>query len=492
MKVFARLFLSLRESFLETVKSSAEFMSIEMRKVRLGFVPLHRYPFDEKWGAEIRKRVIDEVSKIPYIELVYPDEGLTKLGLVWDDQDAEKVIDLFKEKGVEGLLLGTMTFGDELAGARIAEEFKDLPIAVFGTKEPKYLPGGFRRSDSFCGTLSVSSGLYRRKIPFTFLGVAFPEEPEFAEYVRKFAGTCMAVREFLGARIGLVGPRPERFETCAYDELPLIEQFGQRVVPLSLLDLFTAVRELSDEDPEVVSIVRDIRERAEVEVSDEVLVKSAKLELALKDFARSKGLSGMGVQCWTAVEEEYGISPCLAMGRLTDQGIMCACEVDILGVLTMLIQYSASMKRTVPHFIDWTIRHQEDEDTFLAWHCGNAPMSLAGGPICIRGHSILDALLGEERVGGTAEMQLKPGAVTLNRLVEYEGRFKLLVARGEIVPSDQKLRGSWAWVKVPDLDGLYRTLVEEGFVHHASLVHGDLTWEIREFCKFAGIEVVEV
>ena len=104
MRVFARLFLSLQESFLETVKSSAEFMSIEMRKVRLGFVPLHRYPFDEKWGAEIRKRVIDEVSKIPYIELVYPDEGLTKLGLVWDDQDAEKVIDLFKEKGVEGLL----------------------------------------------------------------------------------------------------------------------------------------------------------------------------------------------------------------------------------------------------------------------------------------------------------------------------------------------------------------------------------------------------
>jgi len=44
--------------------------------------------------------VIDEVSKILHVELVCPDERLTKLGLVWDHQDAEKVIDLFKQKSV--------------------------------------------------------------------------------------------------------------------------------------------------------------------------------------------------------------------------------------------------------------------------------------------------------------------------------------------------------------------------------------------------------
>ncbi|HID11701.1 MAG TPA: hypothetical protein EYP17_10440 [Candidatus Latescibacteria bacterium] len=393
---------------------------------------------------------------------------------------------------MEGLAIGTMTFGDEVSAVHIAEELA-VPVLLFGTKEGSFTEGGGRRSDSFCGTLSVSSGLYRRKIPFTFLGVVFPEEPEFADGVRKFAGTCMAVREFLGTRVGLVGPRPERFETCAFDELPLIEQFGQRVVPLSLVDLFRAVRELRDDDPGVRTVVDEVRSRAAcVRVPEEVLFKSARLELALRDFARSKGLSGMGIQCWTAMEEDYGVSPCLAMGRLTDQGIMCACEVDILGVLTMLIQYASSLKRAVPHFIDWTIQHQHEENMFLAWHCGNAPMSLAGGPICIRGHSILDVLLGEERVGGTAEMQLKPGTVTLSRLVEYDGRFKLLLTKGETVPSDQKLRGSWAWVRVQDLRRLYRTLVEEGFIHHASLVHGDLTWEVREFCRFAGIEVVEV
>ena len=82
--------------------------------------------------------------------------------------------------------------------------------------------------------------------------------------------------------------------------------------------------------------------------------------------------------------------------------------------------------------------------------------------------------------------------VTLNRLVEYDGLFKMLVTTGEIIPSEQQLRGSWSWVQVADLDYLYRVLVEEGFIHHASMIHGDFTLPIVDFCDFAGIEAVIV
>jgi len=49
----------------------------------------------------------------------------------------------------------------------------------------------------------------------------------------------------------------------------------------------------------------------------------------------------------------------------------------------------------------------------------------------------------------------------------------MLVTKGDIIESKQVNRGSWSWVKVPDLDRLYTTLINEGFVHHASLIHGD-------------------
>ena len=103
----------------------------------------------------------------------------------------------------------------------------------------------------------------------------------------------------------------------------------------------------------------------------------ADLESALKQFVKQKKLNGLGIQCWNAMQSVYGLSPCYTMGRMTDSGIMTSCEADIYGTLTMLIQYLASLETTAPHFIDWTIKHQEKDNVFLAWHCGNAPPSIA-------------------------------------------------------------------------------------------------------------------
>lgn len=69
-----------------------------------------------------------------------------------------------------------MTFGDELATLAIVEEFEKLPTLLFTTKEGPFLPGGSRKSDSFCGTISIASGLKRRGINFSFAGIYFPEK----------------------------------------------------------------------------------------------------------------------------------------------------------------------------------------------------------------------------------------------------------------------------------------------------------------------------
>ncbi len=466
-----------------------------MEKIKVGFVPAHREPFDEEWAIQMRRRCLDAFSKIKELEVVVPDEALTRNGLVRDDADAGKAIQLFKEERINGLIIGTMTFGDEVSALSAASAFSKLPILLFGTKEGPFKPDGGRKSDSFCGTLSISSGLCRRKISFVFAGILFPEEKAFLDAVQNFMRVCSIVRGFIGAKIGLVGPRPERFETCIFSEDAMMKQFKQRVVPISLLDIVNRISKLRDDAPEVQKIIREIRKQADLTgIKEETVRKIAKLEHILKDFAEEKSLSGMGVQCWTAIQEVYGVSSCYAMGRLTDQGIMTSCEVDIYGTLTMLIQYLASLKTMPPHFIDWTIQHQEKENMFLAWHCGNAPPSLAceGCKVAFKSHSILGEVLGLERSAGTAEFQLKPGDVTLCRLVEYDGKFKMFITKGEIIKTDQSLRGSWSWVKVPNLDILYRTLVEEGFIHHASLIHGDHVQAIKDACRFLDVEPVLV
>lgn len=466
-----------------------------MEKIRIGFVPAHREPFGDDWAVRMRKRCLGVLAKVPYFEVIAPDEKLTRGGLVRDDGDAGKVIRHFKTANIQGLVIGTMTFGDEVSALSIASAFEGLPLMLFGTKEGPFTADGNRLSDSFCGTLAISSGLYRRKMPFLFAGILFPEEDIFKEKMAGFVRVCAVLDSFIGARIGLVGPRPERFETCICNEDAMMQRFKQRVVPTSLLDIMQRAKALKAASPELQKIIGAMKKEVDLSVLDgEALKNLAGLQYALSEFAREKGLAAMGVQCWTALQEVYGISSCYAFGRLTDAGLLTACEVDVYGALTMLVQHRASLEATRPHFIDWTIQHQEKKNVFLSWHCGNAPPSLAckGCRVNLRSHSILGKPLGKKRTVGTAEFPLRPGVVTLNRLTERDGRFKMLITRGKILPPQQDLRGSWSWVQVEDMDRLYRTLVKEGFTHHASLIHGDCTVAVSEACELLSIETVVV
>jgi L-fucose isomerase-like protein len=478
--------------FVKITAKTPKGLNQDMETLKIGFVPCHREPFDEDWAAQMRKRCLDSFENSKSFKIIVPDKEFTKLGCVRNDNEAERVINFFKDSGIDGLIIGTMTFGDEVSALAIASAFRDKPILLFGTKEGPFTTDGNRSSDSFCGTLSISSGLHRRKINFIFGGIVFPEEPQFLSKVMDFVRVCAIARGFMDAKIGLVGPRPERFETCIFSEDMLMGKFRQRIVPIDLADIMSKAT-AAENAAETKVIIKEMKAQADTSSAGADTVKKvAGLESALLQFASEKKLSAMGIQCWTAMQSVYGISPCYAMGRMTDRGVMTSCEVDIYGALTMLLQYLASMGETVPHFIDWTIQHQEKANTFLSWHCGNAPPSLAckTGNVTLRYHSILGESLGIENSKGTGEFQLKAGEVTLCRLQEHDGQFKMLIAKGKTAVSKQNLRGSWCWVEVPNLELLYNTLVKEGFTHHASLIHGDFVQPIKQACEHMGIVTV--
>jgi L-fucose isomerase-like protein len=136
------------------------------------------------------------------------------------------------------------------------------------------------------------------------------------------------------------------------------------------------------------------------------------------------------------------------------------------------------------------------ENVFLAWHCGNAPPCLraADAELILRARQRpLDAPVPEGDEGaGVWETRLKTGPVTITRLVEYDGVYKMLITAGEIIDDPAPERGSGSWVRVANLEKLYATLFEEGFIHHASMIHGEWSEALAMFCKFAGIETVIV
>ena len=475
--------------------------------VRIGFVPSYRFRYTP-WCQKMRDESLAVFAKLPLLQVVVPQEGpdglmvdaeqgYTPHGMVTNLDQAEAVAEYFARQKVEGLILCPLDFGDERSAAKIAEKL-GVPVLLYATKEPPAPdePGLGRLSDSYCGNLSMASALYRRKIPFHYAGIFFPDEPEFLAEVDTFIRAVAVVKGLKGARIGQVGVRPATFETVGYDEAAMILKFGQNVIYSELATLVDQAMAIADDDPRVREIIAGQKANvAAITVAGDYLVKSAKLEVALAELWQSSRLSAMAVQCWPAIGQQLGISMCALYGRLTGNGLLTACETDVLGALAMLVSYRAALGETVPHFVDWTIQHRDNPNWLLAWHCGNAPLCLAGDPSQTALRSRRD-MKGElpvdegDAMAGLYQFQVKPGVVTLCRLAEYDNRWKMLIVTGRIVPSEETLAGTWSWVEVKDHARLYRTLMEEGFVHHASMIHGDQTRILLQVCKFLDIQPV--
>jgi len=466
-------------------------------KAKIGFIPSHRYPFDENWAVEIRRRTIEAIAKIESVELVVPDEGLIQGGIVRGYADVEPVKKLFRDAQVDGVIIGCMTFGDENSAVEIAASLKHdaalmyKPVLVFPTKEPPFAPDGGRSSDAFCGCLSITSQLVTKEIPFEALPPVFPEEESFARKVDNFARACIAVRRFIGARIGRIGTHPDNFFTCAVNEREMYRRYGQRILSLDPAQLYHDAAALANDDERVARVVAEIKQAADVSaVSEEVLFKIAKYEVALEKWIDETRVSVVGVQCWPVMEVLYGVAPCTAMSRLTSRGKLAACEVDLNGALTMALEYAVSLGRVAPHFVDWTTNHPDDPNKLLAWHCGNAPYELAKPNTRVRVEKqfIMAKALGEEIATGCSWMQLRPGPVTLARIVEVGGEYRLLIARGELTDEPLRTHGSGGWVKVPDLPALYAALQQGGFVHHCSMIHDRRIEALRMAAKFLGMK----
>ncbi len=474
-------------------------------KVKIGFVPTYRFGYTA-WCQKMREDSLTALAAVPGVEVVAPRDGeldpvqgcVPHAALNNLDQ-AEVLAEYFTSQKVDGLVICPLDFGDERSAVKVAEKLK-LPVLLYATKEP---PGAndtglSRLSDSYCGNLSLASGLYRRKIPFRYAGLFFPGEPELQKELEDFARAVSVVKGLKNARIGHIGVRPATFETVGYDEVAMIQKFGQNVIYAELPEITNRAKAFAADDPRILETIADMKRAAPtITVGNLYLLNAARLENALLDFARQHRISAMGVQCWPVIQGLMGVSVCVIYGRLTERGLPTACEADILGSLSMLTNYRAALGETVPHFIDWTIQHRDDPNKLLAWHCGNAPASLAADPskVAIRTrHDMIGALepSDSDPQNGLFQFQVKPGKVTFCRLAEYDNRWKMLITTGEIVPSDETLAGTWSWVEVSNHARLYRTLVEEGFIHHASMIHGDQTAALIQACKYLDITPVVV
>ena len=442
-----------------------------------------------------RKEILATLEKLGIAAVVLPTTA-TKFGAVESMDDAQKCAELFRENAarIDGLLVTLPNFGDERGVANaIRWSGLKLPVLVQAfNDDPKSMTIQNRR-DSFCGKMSVCNNLRQYGVPFTLtrLHTVRPEDQSFIADLQDFVVTCRVVKGLKNLRIGALGARPTAFNTVRYSE-KLLEGSGISIETLDLYELFGWIGKLKDSDAPVQAKLKEIHEYVVAKgVPAPALLKMAKFGVALDGWMKATRLNATAVQCWTAMEEFFGVVPCTLMSMLSNLGISSACEVDIMGAVAMyaMVQGSGGKPSAL---VDWNNNYGEDPDKGVIFHCSNLPKDIFETKPVMDYQAIIAGTVGQQNTYGTVVGRLKAAPFTYLRVStdDVAGRIRAYVGEGQLTKDPLKTFGGYGVVNIPNFQKLLRYICENGFEHHVAVNPTRISTGVNEaLSKYLGWEV---
>ena len=442
-----------------------------MEKQTIGLIVGNRSCFPEILCKAGRERMIKILEKTG-VEVIALSENDTRYGKVETWQDAKKCAALFKKNAdkISGIIVTLPNFGDEQAVAdTIRLSNLDVPVLIHAyPDEPEKMDPANRR-DSFCGKISVCGNLkqYGIRYSLTRNHTVSPEEEDFQYDLEEFLATCRIVRGLKNLKIGAIGTRPDPFKTVRYSE-KILENNGVSVDVMDLSELFALTNKLNDSDARVKRTFEEFANYHKVQKEKEAVMKMAKLIVAISDWIETKELKGFAFQCWTSIQENYGIFPCGVMSYFSHKMIPAACEVDVTGLLSMYILQLASGKPSA--IVDWNNNYGNDPDKAVLFHCSNFPVEILDTPIMTH-HVILEQTVGKEKTFGAVEGKIKPGPLSLLRLTtdDCDGEITGYVCEGTITKESLKTFGGVGVARIDNLQELLMFICKNGFEHHVAI-----------------------
>jgi L-fucose isomerase-like protein len=96
-------------------------------------------------------------------------------------------------------------------------------------------------------------------------------------------------------------------------------------------------------------------------------------------------------------------------------------------------------------------------------------------------------------IGATVEFPIKPGRVTIVRMGNCAGKYRMFIASGEAIRTKQIVRGNPLEVRLDSkVDDFLKTVTSRGIEHHMLIVHGNWAEILSEMCEIAGFESITV
>ena len=449
-------------------------------QVKVGLAPMRRdvtprpgifnWEKAEERGHRIVKYIEEHFASdnVSFVDL----KGVNPVDVMYNDDDAEKVIERFRAEKVDAVVIINCNFGNEEIAAQVAGAL-NVPTMIWAPMEDEFLPDGSRFCDSQCGMFGVSRILQRNNIPFTYVETCHVEDDIFKAGFEKFVSVACMVKNFRGMRIAQVGMRPKPFTSVIFNEGELMQKFGIRVIPVNMavvIDKYNRI--LKERDAELEEGAKLLLSRYEMdELTPPLLKKVYAFVLLYQEIFAEYKVQAVSAECWTAMQLGVGAMPCTAYSVLADMGYVISCESDLHGAISMAMLSCASLGRKIPFFGEFTVRNPENRNSELLWHCGPFAYSLKkDGCPC-------------KNVNMRQWFQVKDGHYTITRFDQDNGDYMMLAGQFDSTTGPYTF-GTYLWAQFDDLSKWERKLVEGPYIHHMAEIEGDYTEELKEFSKY--------
>jgi len=451
-------------------------MTLVMIVDNRGFFPDHL----ARTGHQEMKAALEAAG----VDVIALTEADSKYGAVETRQEAAKCAALFAKhrEAMDGVVVTLPNFGDERA---IADTLRlaglSVPVLVQATPDTPSKMTIRDRRDSFCGKMSACNNLTQYGIPYslTTLHTEAPHSAEFRKDVEWFLAVCRVVKGLRRLRIGAIGARPSAFNTVRYSE-KILERSGISVETVDLSEILGRVDRMKVGDAAAQGKLASIKKYVEVQnIPDAALLKMAKLGAVIDGWMKETEVTISAIQCWTALEEYFGVVPCTVMSMMSNDGLSSACEVDIAGVVGMHALQLAS--ETPSALLDWNNNYADDPDKAVCFHCSNLPKHFFQS-VKMDFQEIIAGTVGKENTFGTCVGRVKAGPMSFARFStdDLNGKIRGYVGEGEFTNDSLETFGGAGVVRIPELQKLLRYICENGFEHHVAANFSTVAGAVHE------------
>ena len=218
------------------------------------------------------------------------------------------------------------------------ERYPAQPVIVWALSRASTLPPHFSHTDvttggSTVGAPMVTSALTRAQRPFQVVATAL-EEPEDALDAVRRAAAAGRVSTMPILRIGTPIPGYTTVVPPVGSNTPFptaeisAEVFAQHAIDANPADVDRVIDEITQEF------------EMHADVTGDALHRAAQTEVALRDLVTASGAIAGTLNCHVEHirrNPEIGIAPCLALGRLTSEGVPFTCTGDVLTAVAMAV-----------------------------------------------------------------------------------------------------------------------------------------------------------